>query len=146
MASLRVFGDDLDPDELTGLLGRLPSESRRKGDVYRVTRRGRLREADTGYWSYRAQDRAPGALDLQIDQIFRDLTEDIGAWRAVTSRFSCDLYCGLFLRDWSGWSILTPATLGAIAARGVELNLQVYGVIGSGSDQGAYVGNGSDYD
>jgi Domain of unknown function (DUF4279) len=58
--SLRFFGDDLNPDEVTQLLGKEPDKAERRGDV-----RSRGYTVRRGRWSVRAGDCTPGDLDGQ---------------------------------------------------------------------------------
>ena len=49
VASLRIFGDDLDPDEVTRLLGKRPDASERRGETVRAPS-GRERVLRRGSW------------------------------------------------------------------------------------------------
>jgi len=61
-ATLRFFGDDLDPDEVTALLGGPPTHATRKGDL-RCVRNGREVRELRGSWRCSADPRIPGDLD-----------------------------------------------------------------------------------
>ena len=76
-ASLRFFDDDLDPDELTKLLGCPPTKSESKGEesVGKVT--GQKRIARSGGWRLSAERREPGNFDDQISEILDQLTDDM---------------------------------------------------------------------
>ena len=63
--SLRFFGDDLDPDEITAALGASPTVGVRKGGVW-LTSRGVEKVAGTGSWRRHVERRQPGNLDGQI--------------------------------------------------------------------------------
>ncbi len=52
--ALRFFGEVIDPDEITRLLGCKPSSVRRKGEVVPDKRYHRI--ASTGFWILRGQD------------------------------------------------------------------------------------------
>src|SRR5689334_883760 len=91
-ASLRIFGDDLDPLEITRLLGHEPSSAERKGQeiVGKSTRA--IRVARTGSWYLVAERRAPGDLDAQIVEILSKLSSDLGVWQQLAERFRIDLF------------------------------------------------------
>jgi hypothetical protein len=88
-ASLRFFGDDLNPEEVTQLLGKEPDKAERRGEVrpsgYTV-RRGR--------WSVSAGRRTPGDLDSQIAELLAGMTDDLAVWQrlplSITQTFSAD--------------------------------------------------------
>jgi len=65
-ASLRFFGDDLDPDELTKMLGGQPTKSEEKGDEFVGKVTGQKRIAQCGGWWLSAERREPGDFDAQI--------------------------------------------------------------------------------
>lgn len=146
--SLRFWGEDLDPDEITRRLKRLPTESKRKGDPI-FSRRGVQRGfTNRGHWRYEVPDRKPGDLNAQIDEIFSTLYDGLDVWRDLTARFEADMFCGLFMGDMNDSVVLRSATMGALTARGVKLSLDVYDFDGSLRrwEDGDFVGNGSDYD
>src|SRR5258708_173934 len=99
MVSLRFFGDDLESDFISMLLGASPSSSAKKGED-RVNRDGIKRgTARTGRWLLEAASRTPGDLDSQIVELLSLLTSDLAVWRELTDRFSAELYCGLFMSE-----------------------------------------------
>jgi hypothetical protein len=148
MACLRIIGATLAPREVTRALQCKPTRWRRRGDpIY--NRRGVLKgEMTYGYWELKAQERAPGDLSAQIEELLARVTDDLAVWRDLTSQFEADFFCGLFMGDLNDVLILKPALLGAIAARGIELFLDVYSDSKDWRrwDDGEFVGNGSDYD
>lgn len=125
-ASLRFFGDDLDPDELSKLLGRSPTKSEQKGEeiVGKVT--GQKRIARSGGWRLRAERRQPGDFDAQICEILDQLTDEINVWKDLTTRFRADIYCGLFMTQGNEGIDLSPDTLAKLAAGGLTLDFDIY--------------------
>lgn len=126
---LRIFGDDLDPDEITNLLGCSPTASARKGDV----RAKRFKER-TGRWQLAADVRVPGDLEGQIKEIFAKLVCDSDVWENVTNRYECDVFCGLFMNEGNEGLELDPSTLLMLGSRGLQLGFDIYGPIAKGSD------------
>mmetsp|Transcript_29352 Transcript_29352/g.57150 ORF Transcript_29352/g.57150 Transcript_29352/m.57150 type:complete len:139 (-) Transcript_29352:512-928(-) len=125
-ASLRFFGDDLDPDELTRLLGCQPTKSERKGEerVGKVT--GRKRIARSGGWRLKAERREPGDFDAQISEILDQLTDDMSIWQDLTSRFRADVFCGLFMKEGNEGISLSNETLQRLAERGLTIDFDIY--------------------
>jgi hypothetical protein len=125
-ASLRFFDDDLDPDELTKLLGCPPTKSESKGEeiVGKVT--GQKRIARSGGWRLSAERREPGNFDDQISEILDQLTDDMNIWQNLTSRFRADVFCGLFMKEVNEGISLSNETLQRLAKRGLTIDFDIY--------------------
>ncbi len=126
-ASLRIMGDDLNPPEITRLLGHEPSRAERKGQEIVGKSPGNGRVARTGSWRLEARARAPGDLDAQIDEILSKLSGDLGIWQKLAERFRMDLFCGLFLTGSTGGEVVSAKSMAALGSRGIELGLDIYG-------------------
>ncbi len=135
--TLRFFGDDLDPDELSACLGGVPRYAARKGDVVVSGRTGEAlsdrktgqkRIEKTGKWLFSVADREPGDLDGQIGELFGALTSDERIWRDMSARYAPDLFVGLFMEDVNEGAEMSSGTLALLAARHVMLVFDVYGV------------------
>jgi len=70
--------------------------------------------------------REPGDLDEQIASILGSLGDDLEAWRRVSAKYKGNLFCGVFVRGVNQGDTLSPATMIAIAERGLELQLDIY--------------------
>jgi hypothetical protein len=124
IAGFRVVGDDLDPEEITRLLGRAPDLARRKGEIIHAA--GRERVAITGAWIVNTDSSAPANLDRQIDKLLAGTTEDLAVWRRLTDRYRVDVFCGLFMKEPNERIAISPQTLQKLAERGIELDLDIY--------------------
>ncbi len=125
VATLRFFGDDLLPDEITSRLGSAPSKSEVKGDEW-LRPNGTIRIANRGSWRLNATDREPGNLDAQVAELFSGLSDDLMVWADLTTRFRGDVFCGLFLEEGNEGISLSPQTLALLGARNLELDLDIY--------------------
>ena len=127
VASLRIMGDDLLPDEVSRLLGRVPTHSEFKGQEITGRRSGHKRIAKAGMWRIEASRCEPEDLDGQVTEILALLSDDLTAWRSLSERYRIDLFCGLFLGSGNEGLSLSPPTLIALGCRGIELGLDIYG-------------------
>ena len=125
-ASLRFFGDDIDPDEITARLGAAPTVGVRKGGTWQ-TDLGVSKPARTGSWRLSAERRDPGDLDGQIGALLDGLNDDLSVWQDLTTRFQADLFCGLFLQERNEGLSLSPGTIRDLGRRGLALSLDIYG-------------------
>jgi len=126
VASLRFFGDDLDPDEITHLLGADATVGVRKGAVW-ITSLGAEKVARRGSWRLNVEDRSPGDLDGQIKELLDPLTTDLAIWKGLRRRFDADIFLGLFLKESNEGIALAPTTLEAVGSRGLLLDMDIYG-------------------
>ncbi|ASL48723.1 hypothetical protein bAD24_p00060 (plasmid) [Burkholderia sp. AD24] len=126
-ATLRIAGDELIPDEISHLLGCLPTSSRRKGEEISGKTSGQKHVAISGLWRLTASPREPEDLDGQIDEILIRLTDDLKVWKALSQRYSVDLFCGLFMGCGNEGLSLSARSSKLLGARGIELGLDIYG-------------------
>lgn len=126
VVSLRLFGDDLEPAEVSALLGAEPTKCAQKGDV-RTLSSGREVVARWGSWLLDVDDRSPGDLNGQLAELFSALTSDLSVWRELARHHRCDVYCGLFMAERDEGMELTPETLSLLADRGLSFGLEIYG-------------------
>lgn len=120
--SLRVLGDDLDPADVSPLLGAPPHTSHRKGDA-----NGRYAPHFTGVWSREVAEASPGDIDGQIAELLRPLTSDLAVWQDIARRFRTDLACGVFFSEGNAGFTLSVETLKLIADRHLEIWFDIYG-------------------
>ena len=125
VASLRVFGDDLDPDEITRLLRKTPHFAKRRGDVTTAAD-GSSRTAHVGSWRIRAEKVSSGGLDAQIKSLLDDTPSDPILWEELNRKYTVDLFCGLFLTGSNQGLEIDPRTLGLLSDRGIKLGLDIY--------------------
>jgi hypothetical protein len=121
--TLRFFGDDLVPDELTQLLGVEPSIAYRKGDIFRGKTYDRI--YDIGSWRLRSE-RSESDLEDKIDRLLDKLPSDLEIWHDLTRKFQVDLFCGLWMKRWNRCLDFKAATLHRMAERGLSIGLDIY--------------------
>ena len=125
-ASLRFFGDDLIPDEISNLLGHQPTRGEVKGHVRIGKKTGQRITTKTGGWWLEAPVQNDGNLDTQISNLLQNLVSDIGIWKDLSLRFRADIFCGLFLQTgWDGLS-LESSTLLMLGERRLKLEMCIY--------------------
>jgi hypothetical protein len=122
--SLRIFGEDVDPVEISMLLGCEPTEAARTGET--LTRpNGRTRMVSMGFWSL-SSDRQATDLADQIESLLAKLTNDAAVWQSLTERFDVDLFCGLFLETTNRGVSLPAHLMTALGERGLRIGFDIY--------------------
>lgn len=126
VATLRISGEDLDPDEISAVLGCAPTTNQRKGDVLTSKTTGRSRTLKVGSWFLDASDREPEDLDRQIAELLGKLTPSMDAWHSIAERYDVILFCGFFMRETNEGVEISPASLAALGQRRIVLGLDIY--------------------
>ena len=75
-ATLRIAGEDLDPEEISRQLGCKPTTAQRKGEAIVHRKAGHTRIALIGQWRLEAAPRDPEDIDGQISEILGLLSDD----------------------------------------------------------------------
>jgi hypothetical protein len=126
VASLRIFGDDMQPAEISRLLNCEPTKAQAKGDVIRHAS-GRERIAKFGGWWLDALRAAPEDLDGQIKWLMARVSDDLSVWQGLRQSYDADIFCGLFMQSGNDGLSISPETMLALGKRGIELGLDIYG-------------------
>jgi hypothetical protein len=124
--TLRVMGDDLDPADITRLLGHAPTRAHAKGQTWTSRTTGSERIHKFGAWILITDDAEPEDIDAQAAALLSKVTPDLAIWREIAARFEIDLFCGLFMEDSNESGNLSARTLLALGERGIELALDIY--------------------
>lgn len=123
-ASLRIIGDDLDPQEVSRLLGKKADLARRKGTPTQFAAGARV--ARTGSWTVNTDRREPGDLDRQIGELLAGTTDDLSVWRRLAGSYRVDLFCGFFMKEGNEGIAISPETLQKLGERRIALSLDIY--------------------
>jgi hypothetical protein len=123
--TLRLNGDELDPSEVSRLLGCSPSQSAKTGETI-TNSRGIARTVRQGFWSL-SSGRSDVDVEDQVTILLTQLTSDLSVWRDLTRRFRADIFCGLFLNASNRGFDLGPVILRQLADRGISIGFDIYG-------------------
>ena len=123
--TLRFFGENLDPEELSALLGTTPTDSYKKGQV-RVTTSGSEFTYKKGMWRLEASDRKPANLAGQVSELLKVLPQSLELWRRLSSEYELDIFCGLFMEEGNEGFSLAPALMRDLATRGITIDFDLY--------------------
>ena len=74
--TLRVFGDDLDPDEISGVLGCEPTRKARKGDVVGADYNAHQRVSPFGSWELNSGEREHLELEEKVLKLLSRVNPD----------------------------------------------------------------------
>ncbi len=80
----------------------------------------------SGMWILEADDRVPGDLDGQIQELLGKLPNDLSVLTELSERFQIDIFSGFFMQEGNEGLSLKASTLLALGSRGIELELDIY--------------------
>lgn len=103
---LGYYGDELNPDELSALLGRKPTSSSLKGDLVRKNDRTRIEK--TGKWILSARETPGEPLEPQITDLLASMTAELSVWRSLAKRFRVRFVVGAWIRTWNRGLEISP--------------------------------------
>ncbi|MEF9966687.1 MAG: DUF4279 domain-containing protein [Comamonas sp.] len=136
VATLRIMGDDLVPEEISRLLGAVPTSAHAKGHQYPLEESGRLVTRKSGVWRLRAREAQPEDLDGQVSELLGLVTSNLSVWGDLTNRFRVDMFCGWFMGSANEGVQISSGTLLALGQRRIMLSVDIYGPNASDVDHG----------
>lgn len=121
--SLRVFGDSLEPDEVSALLGCKPTRAHRKGEH---SSRGGDATEPTGGWILDSGLSEKAELEDHLEGLLSSVSNDSDEWANLTSRFSASILCSAFLDQYNEGFELSPRVAQALGERGLVIAFDIY--------------------
>lgn len=127
-AAIHVYGDSLQPAEVTRLFGVTPSESETPGVPLRHADGSVIRTPKSGRWTYGVPASASGAPNFNeaVEVVLGKLPRDAAVWRAVGTLGSIHLSVTLAIDDANSEMWLDPQLLCFLGERGVGVHLEIY--------------------
>src|ERR1051325_936803 len=118
--TLSIHRDELDPDEISRILGCAPTGSHRRGDSGRS---GTPRAQ--GAWLYSVEAKAPTGPEELVHLLLARLPTDDLVWANLRARFKLRLSFGIFTERWNRGFDLTPQAVSRISAFGAGLDVDI---------------------
>lgn len=120
--TLCVYGEDLDPEAVTKLLGVSPTSSFRRG--YR--RKPSARPMPHGAWFLEIRGNAPDGPDVHLRKLLTLLPDSVGIWEELTRLYKVRLSLCLGFSGWNKGFCFPADLIARVAKIGVELDFDVY--------------------
>ena len=124
--SLRILGEDVEPETITLDMGMPPDQSHRKGDVHGARRPVVRRH---GYWSITSSKHiaASDNANDHIRWLVAAVAPKIDQLSIYKSRgWTVDVWIGIHTSAGHGGPTLRPEVLAQLAGLGMEVNLDLY--------------------
>ena len=124
-AALRIFGDDLIPEELSHLFNHPYTKGWVKGHEF-TTSSGSVVVKKTGAWILEGEVTESGDFDGQIARLLGCIDLSLGEWVSLATRFEFDIFCGWFMRDSNEGISVSPRTMRMLVERNITLSVDIY--------------------
>lgn len=134
--SLRIFGDALDPGQITALMKCSPNTSHRKGDLiknrdgvpYWNDHTSRYSMRETGMWSIKVPMSEPADVEGQMHSLLAQLPTNLAVWSNITQNLGLriEFFCGFFMYRSNEGLVLSSEILKMMTDRHIELGLDIY--------------------
>ena len=121
-ATLAVYGETLEPEEITSILGVAPTSSFRRGH-----KRGpRSPAMPHGAWFIEVRGTAPDGPESQLLNLLAQLPQSSDIWHQLTQRFQVQVRVALHLEGWNRGFAIDKALLTRLAQMGIDLQFDIY--------------------
>lgn len=96
--TIRFWGSDLEPPELTRLLAAEPSSAEKTSYISKSG----TQVMKQAFWLVE-YDEDPVSVDVerQLSTLLDKLTDDLDVWRQLASQFKVDVFCAIFADNWN---------------------------------------------
>jgi hypothetical protein len=124
--TLGVYGPELDPSEVSELLGCPPTSAHRRGDL-----RGSARTPwQQGAWLLRLEGKAPKVPEELVQQLLLVLPKDEATWGRLRAKHTVRITFGLFTSAWNRGFDLSPVSVAFLATTGARVGFDIYAEVG----------------
>jgi len=121
-ATLAVYGEKLDPHEVTKLLGVEPTQSFPPG-----YRRGpRSPAIKHGAWFLRVEGVAPAGPDEHLKAVLFRLPTEAAKWQQLHASYRVEIRVGIHFDAWNRGFTLSSETLSRIHTVGAPMEFDIY--------------------
>jgi hypothetical protein len=127
--TLGIHGEDLDPAEISGLLGCAPTSARRRGDAPRSGR-----PWAKGGWLLSVEAKSPMGPEELVHLLLSRLPVDDALWSDLRQRFHVQLSFGIFTERWNRGFDLSAEAVRRITSLGAGVNFDIYADRENGDD------------
>jgi len=121
-ATLAVYGRDLEPHDVTSLIGVEPTHSFRRG----FKRGARSPAMEHGAWFLEVRGRAPDGPAVQLETLLAKLPASPDMWRQLSARYTIQLRLALHMQGLNKGFSLNKRLTERVAAFGVDLEFDLY--------------------
>jgi hypothetical protein len=123
--SITVFGEAVDPDQVSEALGAAPDRCHRVGEAVSNESSAKRRQ---GLWSISTHGSVPeeSPVSDHIAALFARVTTDAAVWHELAARHSTRAFIGWFMGDGNEALRVDAGVLEELARRSLHLDIEAY--------------------
>ena len=121
-ATLAIYGDDLNPDVVSGMLGCSPSHAHRQGDRKSPTSPA----FKTGAWLLTVETKSPNGPQEAISALLARFPATSEFWQPIVAKFRVSVRVGIHTVGWNRGFGLSPEILNAVGGIGAGIGFDLY--------------------
>jgi len=125
--TLRLYGEELDPDKISALLGCAPTVAERKGLPVSTGEGSRI--ANRGRWSLTIGSKdcdERGDVEDGVKMLLARLPSEADLWASLTSTFTVDVFCGIFMASSNRGFGISAEVSKLLADRHLNIGFDLY--------------------
>lgn len=120
--TLCVYGENLEPADVTKLLGVKPSQSFKRG----YQRRPGAHPMRHGAWFLEVRGKDPNGPDFQLRKLLMKLPVSEKVWKELNRRYQVKLNFGLHFSGWNKGFEIDHDLVARVAKMGIEIGFDIY--------------------
>jgi hypothetical protein len=124
--TLALYGDDLDPAEVSHLLGCQPTNAHRRGEIRIGKKTGHKTVYTQGAWFLSAEGRAPRTADDLTSDLLAKVSAEDSLWLEMRKRFDVQMRYGIFVEAWNRGFGLSREVIQRVARIHATLEFDIY--------------------
>jgi hypothetical protein len=123
--SLVISSDNLDPNEITKLLGIQPTDSHQRGDFNKASKI----QFNYGRWTYstnRINFRAGKSCEENFDDFLHSLPNISEAWNQIATKHEARVFICLWMKTWNREFDFSAFAISELARRHLRVHIDTY--------------------
>ena len=123
--TLAVYGEDLEPSEVTALLGVVPTKAFRKGH----RQASKSPAMPHGAWFLEVRGVSPSGPDTQLETLLSELPQSQHFWRELNERYTVQVRFAMHFEGWNKGFEFNKILVSRLAAMEVDLEFDIYSYV-----------------
>lgn len=125
---LRIQGDDLLPEIISGILGTDYDYGCQKDDTRTLSNNKGIKEK-TGKWILNGRCPEHYTLEDQVRGLLARVTDDYKVWQTLTEQYKVDIFCGVMMGGFNEHFEVSSELSDELAKRNLKLHIDLFSAL-----------------
>jgi hypothetical protein len=122
---VNFHSENLDREEITSLLGHNPTKAWNAGERHPIGNSKKTRITSWGKW-YLSSERDSTDVNVKLKSLFKDLTDDLDKWQALTSKYESWVDVAGYMDNWNRGFMVEADVLKLLSDRNLKIYFDIY--------------------